>query len=277
MTRGAKREYYFSIGGFYFNFIFYHLDEFTDKEKLEFEVVKFFQNFRLKSIPSKIDYQIDIVWDKYAEIRFFFEKKDDEYFYINYFINKSKNKTVTFYRNSLFEFNVMLRLILSFLLRTNNGFFVHASAVAYNDKADIFLGKSGAGKSTVRQLLDEKYLSLADDVAILKKESKKFYIYQFPFLEGKTYLVKKTNKKYLLNRVIFIDKADNYKLIQLTDKKSIIKLMSKQLLFDNNPRLLSKELKNTLQFVTKFNRFYKLKFARDKNKLLELIKDKKYQ
>jgi len=45
-----------------------------------------------------------------------------------------------------------------------NQFYLHASAVNVNNKAILFLGHSTSGKSTISELMSEKYRRIADDV-----------------------------------------------------------------------------------------------------------------
>ncbi len=270
MIDKGKNKYYFRIAGFNLLIVFYRNERFASKEKLRFEVVEFLRSFMVKAKLSPIDYQIDVVWDRYSEIKFYLEKKYSERHFINFFETKSKNKTLTFYRNSLLEFNILLRFVLTYLLIHNHGFFIHASAAERNGKADIFLGESGAGKSTARNLLSPDYRSLADDVVIIKKESGTYYAYQMPFFEGKTELGK-TNKKYLLNRVFFLHKDRDFKIIPLADKNGLVKLIAKQMQFDSNQLLFKQEMKTVFSFVSEYRHFYQLHFAKDKKKLLELL------
>jgi len=63
---------------------------------------------------------------------------------------------------------MFLRLLTSMLLPTRRSLLVHASAVVHHGKALIFLGNSGAGKTTTaRRSGREGALRIADDLTIL--------------------------------------------------------------------------------------------------------------
>lgn len=95
---------------------------------------------------------------------------------------------------SVAGFNIKIRFQKTeWLLADNKGFILRSSAANFNEKAYLFLGKSGAGKFTIMKLLNGKYSALADDDVIVKKESYNYYLYQSPFLE-KEWWIKKGGK-----------------------------------------------------------------------------------
>ena len=267
----GKNKYYFNIAGFTLCLNYHDTPWIKIKERLKSDIYDFLRSFYLNEKPKKVDYQIDFIWDKYSNIKFYVEKDDFENYYVNYLLVKSKRRAVSFYRISLTEFNIILRFVLAYLLRINKGFSMHASAVINNGKVDIFLGRSGAGKSTARQLLDQDYPSLADDSIIIKKESKSYFVYQSPFLEGKVGL-KKSSNKYLLSRVFILKKSKNFGLKTLVNKEQLIKIITKQLIFDNKKSLLKQEMEIAMKFISEFSHFYQLNFSKDRQGLLNLLK-----
>lgn len=270
--RQKKDLVYLSIAGFNICLNFQPAPWKNLKIKLKQEILNFLQGFRLRTKSSKIDYQIDIVWDRYTDIKFYFNRKNfnSEYYFINYCETEYKNKSICYYRISLFEFSIMLRQIITYLLRNSEALSLHASAVGHGEKANIFLGKSGAGKSTIRHLLKKKYISLADDYILIRKESSSYYVYQLPFFEGKI-RIRKTSKKYLLNGTFFLEKAKDLNLTPVTDKELLIRLIAKQLLLENKKRPVKQQMQTVLKFVSEFHRFYKLKFTKNESKLLLML------
>lgn len=70
--------------------------------------------------------------------------------------------------DTAFAISSTLRLLLSLLLASRGGFLVHCSSVMLDGQAVLFLGASGAGKTTTaRRLGREGALRLADDTAVL--------------------------------------------------------------------------------------------------------------
>jgi len=67
---------------------------------------------------------------------------------------------------------LFLRLLASLLLPSRKSLLIHASAVVLRDEALVFLGESGAGKTTTaRRAGREGAMRIADDLAILRVES----------------------------------------------------------------------------------------------------------
>lgn len=92
--------------------------------------------------------------------------------------------------NLFFLFPVIeqvLRKIYYIMFFKNGGFVLHASGVTFDDKASVFIGESGAGKSTIMNILekDEAFIPFADNniFVIYDKKEKDFVIFKSPFLE----------------------------------------------------------------------------------------------
>jgi len=67
---------------------------------------------------------------------------------------------------------LFLRLLASLLLPSRQGLLVHASAIVVQDEGLLFLGESGAGKTTTaRRAGREGAIRIADDLAIVHVES----------------------------------------------------------------------------------------------------------
>src|SRR5258708_4434951 len=121
---------------------------------------------------------------------------------------------------SLYKFEIMLSNILYKLLTKKRGFGIHASAIEINRKSSIFLGKSGAGKSTISQLLSPKFRLLADDLIFIRKNQGSFFTYQTPFMERNTMIVKSPYPT-LLSDVFFLHKSRSTKFVEITNKEKL--------------------------------------------------------
>lgn len=86
---------------------------------------------------------------------------------------------------AVIESNCILRAVAEYFLSNGKGFLLHASAVKVENKAVVFTGKSGAGKSTHarlwKKLLGEKLDYLNDDKPIIVKKDGKFFAYGTPW------------------------------------------------------------------------------------------------
>ena len=224
-----------------------------------------FKGFTIKSTGSRSgpDFIIDI--EPTPPLVFLNKSKSA---YVNlYNVTSNPKRIITFYSISSPQFQLILMQVLCWLL-AGKGFIIHCSAIRINNQAVLFLGKQGAGKSTITSLLSDTYEVLADDSGIIMEDKGKYYFHQNISLEKNEAIIK-TNKRYHIRGICFLKKALEYNVVGLTNKKSLFEKLSFQVLGD---------LKNTkeiiaflLIMVDHFNDFYSLSFAKNKNKLKPVI------
>lgn len=195
-------------------------------------------------------------------------KKTGEVFFFVY--QRIKKDTINaIYTMSIYQFQGLLYDNLLRILTKKGILVLHASASKINGKAYIFLGNSGAGKSTTINLLQEAFTPLADDNVYIKEENDGFTFYQTPFYE-KSWKIKKKNTQYPLGGVFFLHKSKNYTIKQEVNENRISTLVLKQLISE---KFHSKTyLKQTLSLILKYKNFYHLYFGKDSKKLIELLK-----
>lgn len=105
-------------------------------------------------------------------------------------------------------------LYLNALMDTEEGLLLHASAVVREDKAYVFLGRSGAGKSTISQISYDKGLSvLNDDRVIVRKKNGRFFAFGNPW-HGT--FGKFENRSYEIAGLYFIHKKPEHKILPLS-------------------------------------------------------------
>lgn len=76
--------------------------------------------------------------------------------------------------------------IFNILFHISGGFVLHSSSILIDNKASLFVGESGRGKSTIVDLLHSHNPSsvvLSDNSAFIKKEASRFVVYPSPYLE----------------------------------------------------------------------------------------------
>ena len=74
----------------------------------------------------------------------------------------------------------LLRMLLSWALLPQDGFLLHAATVVRNGKAFVFVGRSGAGKSTVASLSPQGSV-LTDEISLLKLVDGEWRAFGTPF------------------------------------------------------------------------------------------------
>ncbi|PJA55588.1 hypothetical protein CO165_02785 [Candidatus Roizmanbacteria bacterium CG_4_9_14_3_um_filter_33_18] len=163
---------------------------------------------------SKVDketYYIDIIFGKKLR-REPFSRKSNRLFIFN----------TIFLQNNFAYFNDIFLQIFIIILNERNGFLVHASTLCYKNKGYVFMGKEGAGKSTIRKIC-KSIESLSDDIAILKRVKNNYYLYGSPFYQrtkrsypNKKVLIKGifnlTQKKY--TRIEKLSKFDSFVVLR---------------------------------------------------------------
>ncbi|EKE14402.1 MAG: hypothetical protein ACD_12C00523G0001 [uncultured bacterium] len=237
--------------------------EFAFKLK-EKEIKKYWKGF-ITNKPEKINFTINFIERNYLEVLY---KKKEKKQYMSFFEEINSKEINTFYQISIFQFQVILRRVISILL-AGNGFILHGSASNISGKAYAFTGDNGAGKSTTMKLLNPEYQALADDTIIIKKEKNKYYLYQTPFIE-KEWWVKKSGQKLPLEKVYFLKKKKYFKEEMIKNKSLLFEKIIKQF-WTENDEFVPKKTKLIYQFTHKFNYFYYLSLAKNKKKLLDFI------
>jgi hypothetical protein len=74
----------------------------------------------------------------------------------------------------------LLRILLSWILLRHAGFLLHAAKVVRNGRAYVFMGRSGAGKSTVAALSPAGSV-WTDEISLLRREKGEWRAYGTPF------------------------------------------------------------------------------------------------
>lgn len=74
----------------------------------------------------------------------------------------------------------LLRMFLSWALLGQQGFLLHAATIVKNGKAYVFVGRSGAGKSTVASLSPRGSV-LTDEISLLKRVDGEWRAFGTPF------------------------------------------------------------------------------------------------
>lgn len=106
-----------------------------------------------------------------------------------------------------------------------NGMLVHSSAIVKNNKAYLFSGKSGVGKSThtglwLKEFGDEVYI-LNEDKPAVRKIDGKYYTYGTPW-SGKTNT--NVNRKAELECIVFLGQAEENAIRKVDAKEAFTSL-----------------------------------------------------
>jgi hypothetical protein len=247
---------YLSIAGFNIEIKLKDTDKLHEEKTVINMLNTFYKGFILNKKIKKINYRINFL----NQQRFFVLFRRNRLRFLLFFVEAKKKKIInTFYHISQPQFSLILIRILNNLLK-NCGFIMHASASNVNGKVCIFVGRSGAGKSTIMKLLTKRYVPLADDSIIIKKEYNKFYFYQTPFLEKENW-IKRDRQKYEVDKIYFLRKSKDIRAERIKDTNYIFKRLIKQ--FWSEQHTFTSQMKVFFEFVSRFREFYFLYFPKN--------------
>ncbi|NQU17889.1 MAG: radical SAM protein [Candidatus Saganbacteria bacterium] len=112
------------------------------------------------------------------------------------------------------------QIIIARLLADRQGCYFHSSGLILNGKGFLFAGYSGAGKSTISLMLQNHAEILCDDRIIVKKQKKGFHIFG-TWSHGDVPDI--SAKSIPLHAIMFLEQAQDNRLVQITDRKEIRK------------------------------------------------------
>ena len=255
------------IAGFIIEIIFIKSQEQENIEEVFVLLVKeYYKNFIFNQNSQKPDFRLQVVNNHNFNI---LKKRNKKSFFINLYEEKSNKVIETFYHISTSHFQLIIRKITHDLLLKSGGFIVHASAAKVRNKAIIFLGNSGAGKSTIVTLLNNEFIPLGDDTVLIKKEEDTYYCYTSSAIEKNGWVLKSI-KRHELSKAYFLIKSKSHNIKPIISKEEVIQLITAQIYSEEGT--LSKHFKNVVSFVNEFKQFKYLHFSlENKQKLSKLI------
>jgi len=256
---------YLNISGFSIKLYFNKTEQISLRKKFQKEILTSFNKFITKSEPKKVNFKLYFIEKKNVIIT-----NNKSLTSIQLYKTRTDHTFITYYYISLIQFTLIIRYILIRLLE-NNGLLIHVSACLKDGKTYIFLGESGAGKSTIVQLLKLKYPTLADDIGIIKEENNTLYFYQTPFIERNN-LFNKSSKRYPLGKIFFLRKTKYCRITRIDNKEHIIQKIISQIWMDRT--VYKKEgLVILFNIISKFDKYYMLSFTKNRAQLISLFEN----
>jgi hypothetical protein len=107
-----------------------------------------------------------------------------------------------------------IMFVLSYRLIHVNGLLLHGAAVQKNHQTVLFLGLSGAGKSTITRLCDPE-ICFADDGVVIKYEKNRFYTYRSPFSQTKEKNKNPDVTKGKIKKIFLLEKSDRCNVLPI--------------------------------------------------------------
>lgn len=163
-------------------------------------------------------------------------------------------------------------LLMMHMLSKKRGIIVHASGMEINGEGVLFMGKSGAGKSTITNifLTDGNNKVLNDDRIIIRNINNQFLIYGTPWHGD---IKECSGQKTPLKKIYFIKHGKENRVRELTS----IEKVSRLIVFGFTTLWDKEGMRFSLDFCSKISEavpMYELEFLPDES-VISFIKDKK--
>lgn len=225
---------------------------------------KYYPTFVQKPTSKEYNYQLLIRQEKSAA------KHLDDSLRLQYEV-ESKRLTLSASFDPFTAFPMLdraIKKIFTYAFWDQDGLLLHASALAYQGKAYIFIGKGGAGKSTIIQnvLRHSDVDILSDNEIFIKFVDGKVFCYANPFIELSNYrraaLIAETS--YPLTSIFKITQSKVNKITPLTLKD----LLNNQEIDIFVPpwgkkSIINKQLSQKLLAIYQVNSYKQLYFTKD--------------
>jgi hypothetical protein len=174
-------------------------------------------------VPKKIHAHIRFINSNEITVIYFKPKRQK---YVRYYEKLSRPAYYyqTYFTISIAQFSLIIKDVFIDLFTRCNGLILHASASCIQDKAVIFTGKSGIGKTTIMKHLSNNYKPLGDDSIIVRKIKGRYYCYQTPFVE-KEYWFERNSMGYPLSHCFVLgqgEKIINRKILSVDKRFSYL-------------------------------------------------------
>ena len=150
----------------------------------------------------------------------------------------------------------LLRILLSFVLLPRRGFLLHAASVVRDGRAYVFVGRSGAGKSTVASLSPPGSV-LTDEISLLRFSDGHWHAHGTPFWGE--FRAAGMNQRYPVAGIYLLSQ-DQKDRIEPLSTKDIVKALLPCVLFFTSRKAAHEVLFQMLLYLAKQIPCYRLSF-----------------
>lgn len=168
------------------------------------------------------------------------------------------SSTIYGYDEMAFE-HALLHLYSSYIVYHNWGLLIHSSCVLNSEKAHIFTGRSGAGKSTIAALSKPRSL-MSDEATLVKINNEGITVYDSPFRSDT--VSKGKNGPVTLSSIQIIHQANYDNRISVSKADALISLLDKVFYWAHDPeetRRILKLLDRLVKEIPVFDLYFQKK------------------
>ncbi len=158
-----------------------------------------------------------------------------------------------------YEMDSLLRILLSNLLLEQSGFLLHAATMIRDEKTFVFMGRSGAGKSTVASLSPAGSV-LTDEISLVRTDGAHWKAYGTPFWGE--FRAEGQNRSAPLAGIYALVQSDRNLSRRLEPKRALAALLGNTLFFSTT-RGARERLLEILSAMVAAVPVYEMEFLKD--------------
>jgi hypothetical protein len=166
-----------------------------------------------------------------------------------------------------YSIDCVLRILHSLILAGEGGFLVHAASAIKNDRAFLFAGVSGAGKTTISRLAPSDVDVLTDEISYVRPGSRGYDAFGTPFA-GELARIG-ANLRAHLEAVYLLVQGPENKIEPVSEPEALQAFLRSVLFFAHEQELVDKVFESACDFVSRVP-MYRLVFVPNA-KVWELI------
>lgn len=197
-----------------------------------------------------------------------------------YFIEIRRRRAIypllKIYTANVHSFENILRKHFAKTLILNDGFLIHSAGIRAKNRAHLFSGISGAGKSTIAKTFKHNNILSDEVVAVRKTANGKYLAYSTPFWGEMRYIAHNPGRNFSghIKNFYILEKSCSLKTSALPRRPSIKKILRNVIFFPNhnNSQVIGDKLLSTVMEFSKQIRIKKLSFnLKDLEKIKEIL------
>ncbi len=267
MEKQIVSMFYLRVADLNFKFVFHNTSNDLYLNGIERGIQSFYKGFISSKMPKNV--HLSYLFDSNVPIFF----RNTKAGYVELY-SKHNNNIYIHQHTSIVQFIHIFIFELNLLLLKHNGCILHASGNKISkNKAILFMGKPGAGKSTTMKAANHIYPAIADDSIILRKLGRKLYVFQTPIIEKNKWIVR-TSRKFILDTLYFIQKKQTEKREMITSLSKRLSLLLEQVWTDKSIIHETHKLISELSGTTPV---YYLSCRKNKKKVIQFLQHAQFE
>jgi hypothetical protein len=157
-------------------------------------------------------------------------------------------------------FDLLFMHALRLFLAHNKGFFLHSSGLIKDDRAFLFVGPDGSGKTTISKLISEGFIA-SDDSLIVRRSKGFFTLYTTPWGSRES-----INASAPISKIFFLRKAQTLTTKEMTPAEAAREFLANTF-FNTLDHQICRTTLETIALLSKEISCHKLYFSREEREL----------